>query len=489
MGEICLFLRFLCLNSSYAKLFAELLPRKGESAMPHRLANERGFTLTELLVVVGIIVLLTAIVVPNIVGRIDKAKMHAAEDQISEIETALAAYYADFGTYPGDVYPTEDINNNGILEDTEDIGVDVDGNGTSDYACDSSGDPLPNGRLDHGDGVVNIDDLEWALKTTAKHGPYLKEIPLDPWGNKYVYYAPFDRPTDPANFLYIDPTTLRSEEGVGGGTVNGKLDGDTKPRNSEFSEDAGIGQYATTSTSEVEASFVGKWAGRDNGILDHGDDDNKDGNIWTYYTYGATSYPGGGPTRNLKIELGNADVSPDGLARDVGYYIYSIGRNKKDETATGYEDIGGIDDKNFRGTPDNFLNMNYTSNPTLGDQRLWVFTPEDGTGTQETEDLDGDQRLDTGYEDTGIDGIPGTKDRGEGDGLLTVTDPDAPSGSGQPDEEFGTKNADAGGPTTWHYNKHHPEGKYDGEGFDIGGDDINSWNKQKPWRKHSNYGG
>ena len=161
--------------------------------------DKRGFTLTELLVVIGIISLLTAIVVPNIAKRLTRARMHTAEDQIAEIEIALAAYHADFGTYPGDVFPTEDINNNGVLDSGEDIGVDVDRDGTSDYACDNAGAPSPNNRLDMGDGVINIDDLEWALRSTAKNGPYMDSIPLDPWGNKYVYYAPLRRPTYNSN--------------------------------------------------------------------------------------------------------------------------------------------------------------------------------------------------------------------------------------------------------------------------------------------------
>ncbi|GAB4343645.1 MAG: hypothetical protein Kow0099_22270 [Candidatus Abyssubacteria bacterium] len=454
--------------------------------MPGVLGNKRGFTLTELLVVVAIIVLLTSIVVPNVASRLTIARMHAAETQIEELKTALANYHADFGTYPGDVFPTEDLNNNGILDTGEDIGVDIDGDGTEDYALPTGTPAVGNGRIDRGDGVVNIDDLEWALKTTAKNGPYMESIPLDPWGNRYVYYAPLDRPTDPNDFLYIDPTTLRSEDGLVGTTANGRLDGDTQPRNdipldesATAHEDRGIGQYATTKTPpDVDASFVGKWAGRDNGILDHGDDINKNGSIETYYINPGGSYPSGGPTQNLKIELGNADVSPDGLARNLGFYIYSVGRNGRDESATGYEDIGS---GSGAGSPDNFLNKDYSPDP-LGDMQLPVYTPEGGTLSWFSEDLDNDSTLDTGYEDTGIDGIPGTKDKGEDDGQMTVTDPDPT----KPDEEFGTISP---GPTKWHYNRQHTTGDLTGEGFDIGGDDINSWNKKAPWREHTSYGG
>ncbi len=405
------------------------------------LGERHGFTLTELLAVVAIIILLTAIVTPRIAEKITEGRMHAAENQIAEIETALAAYHADFGTYPGDVFPTEDVNNNGKLDVGEDRGVDVDRDGISDYACQNDGSPLspPNNRLDRGDGVVNIDDLEWALQTTAKNGPYIESIPLDPWGNKYVYYAPFERPTSSADFLYLDPATMRTEDGLAGGIQNGKLEGDAVPRNGVYGEDQGIGRYAAQSrvdANEAHSNFTNMWAGRDNGILDHGDDDNKNNSIQRNIT----------ATPPIPLESGNADVSPDGLARNLGYYIYCVGRNGRDETATGYEDIN------------------------LNSQRETALVVDGGTFN---EDIDGDNSLDTGYEDTGVDGVPTTKDLGEDNWKDSF---DETTGVLQPDSSGG-RNEDFNGP----YNTSNV--------LDIGGDDINSWNKNHPWREHVNYGG
>jgi len=378
------------------------------------LGERDGFTLVELLAVVAIIVLLTAIVVPNITGRITVARMHAAEDQIAEIEAALAAYHADFGAYPGDVFPTEDINNNGRLDTGEDIGVDVDRNGTADYG---SG----NNRLDRGDGLVNIYDLEWALATTAKNGPYMDAIPLDPWDNKYVYCTPLERPTDSSHPLYLNPASMTSEDD----NQNGRLD---------ETEDDGIALYA---------NIAGIRCGSGNNILDYGDDDNKDGRIYTYLTVQAAP----APQQADQLELGNKDISPDGLARNMGYYIYSVGRNSRDQSATGYEDINlnsQLDNPLYNDTGNEKEDTN-TTTPPLGDN---------------------DNSLDTGYEDTGIDGIPRTKDLGE-DNWETNNEPDASGG----------KNEDFSGP----YNTT--------DQLDIGGDDINNWNKSRPWRKHVSYGG
>ena len=409
--------------------------------MTGALGNRRGFTLTELLVVVAIIALLTAIVVPNIAGRITIARMQRAEHDISAMEVALANYHADFGTYPGDVFPTEDINNNGKLDwddandddivdpdETEDGGVDVDGDGTRDYACQNDGSKYLNGRLDHGDGVINIDDLEWALRTTAKNGPYMESIPLDPWGNKYFYYAPLRRPTGTTgdeDYLYIGPDTMQDEDV----DRDGRFDGNKVARDGDpGTEDIGIGQYKTINPN-IEAAFFDKWAGSDNGVLDFGDDDNRNGTL-EYENVDGTG------TLN-ELEYGNADISPDGLARNIGYYIFSAGRDKIVQSFTGYEDI----------------NRNSQLNTSI---------PNDGLGANPfDEDINTSTTLDTGYEDTGNDGIPGTKDTSEDDGEEGA------------DESF-----------TGPYNDLDLD-----DTFDIGGDDINSWNQKQSWRDNISYGG
>jgi prepilin-type N-terminal cleavage/methylation domain-containing protein len=61
----------------------------------------KGFTLVELLVAIGIIVILIAILIPT-VSRVRYAAYAASTQQeISVIEAAVTAYHADFGAYPG----------------------------------------------------------------------------------------------------------------------------------------------------------------------------------------------------------------------------------------------------------------------------------------------------------------------------------------------------------------------------------------------------
>jgi len=104
--------------------------------------DSRGFTLIELMVVVVILGLLAAFVAPRFFGKLSTAKIKAAKVQIEMFGTALDGFRLDMGRYP----TTEE----GLKALRE----------------------KPSGAD------------KW-------EGPYLpKEIPLDPWGNAYVYRSP-----------------------------------------------------------------------------------------------------------------------------------------------------------------------------------------------------------------------------------------------------------------------------------------------------------
>lgn len=68
----------------------------------HRHRNRRtaGYTLLELLVVMGILAVLTAVATPQLMGYFGKAKAQSVQVQIQNINTALELYYMDNGTYP-----------------------------------------------------------------------------------------------------------------------------------------------------------------------------------------------------------------------------------------------------------------------------------------------------------------------------------------------------------------------------------------------------
>jgi general secretion pathway protein G len=63
-------------------------------------SQEDGFTLLELLVVLGIIAVLTALVAPQVVRYLSDARGQAAIAQMKNLESAVELYYLDTGSYP-----------------------------------------------------------------------------------------------------------------------------------------------------------------------------------------------------------------------------------------------------------------------------------------------------------------------------------------------------------------------------------------------------
>jgi general secretion pathway protein G len=106
-----------------------------------------GFTLLEIIVVVFILSILTAIVAPKIVGRTDDARITEGKVQIKNFETALKLFKMDNGFYP----------------DTQ-------------QGLDALVEKPSSGRI----------------PPKYREGGYLeqKKIPMDPWGNPYVYVSP-----------------------------------------------------------------------------------------------------------------------------------------------------------------------------------------------------------------------------------------------------------------------------------------------------------
>ena len=59
-----------------------------------------GFTLIELLVVITVIAILTALLFPAFKGVQDQAKRTQARNDVTQIVTAVNAFYTEYGTYP-----------------------------------------------------------------------------------------------------------------------------------------------------------------------------------------------------------------------------------------------------------------------------------------------------------------------------------------------------------------------------------------------------
>ena len=70
--------------------------KRGQAARP----RDEGFTLLELLVTLGIVVMLAAVVGPRVLGYFSQAKSQTAQIQLNNVASALELYYLDAGSYP-----------------------------------------------------------------------------------------------------------------------------------------------------------------------------------------------------------------------------------------------------------------------------------------------------------------------------------------------------------------------------------------------------
>ena len=65
-----------------------------------RLKGSDGYTLTEMLVVVGVIALIAAVLVPTLMGQMQRARAKAARVQLDNIAAAVEMFRSDVGHYP-----------------------------------------------------------------------------------------------------------------------------------------------------------------------------------------------------------------------------------------------------------------------------------------------------------------------------------------------------------------------------------------------------
>jgi general secretion pathway protein G len=106
-------------------------------------ARRGGFTLVEMLVVLGILGLVVGLVGPRVLNYLSDSKVKAAQIQMENLASAVDLYYLDNGRYPS----TEE-------------------------------------------GLVSL--VRRPPTASAWNGPYLKTngVPKDPWGHDYLYRTP-----------------------------------------------------------------------------------------------------------------------------------------------------------------------------------------------------------------------------------------------------------------------------------------------------------
>lgn len=77
-------------------------PRRGLASRWDRAPEdtESGYTLTEMLVVIGIICLIAAVLTPGIMGQLGRARVKTAGLQLTTVAADLESFHADVGRYP-----------------------------------------------------------------------------------------------------------------------------------------------------------------------------------------------------------------------------------------------------------------------------------------------------------------------------------------------------------------------------------------------------
>ena len=65
-----------------------------------RFKNPRGFTLIELMIALVIIGILAAIIAPNVIGRLNDAKVSAAKQDVATLVQTLTMYKLDNSRFP-----------------------------------------------------------------------------------------------------------------------------------------------------------------------------------------------------------------------------------------------------------------------------------------------------------------------------------------------------------------------------------------------------
>lgn len=132
---------------------------------------DTGVTLIEMMIVLVIIGIVAALIVPNVIGRPDQARVAVARTDLRTIAASLEMYRLDNRAYP---------------------------------------------TTSQGLGALTAPPTEPPLPVNWVAGGYLPNLPLDPWGQAYSYAVPGEAGA-------FDLVSLGADGATGGEGVDGDI--------------------------------------------------------------------------------------------------------------------------------------------------------------------------------------------------------------------------------------------------------------------------
>jgi general secretion pathway protein G len=126
--------------------FGSLIRSSSKKRRPGRVPDA-GVTLIEMMVVLVIIGIVAALIVPNVIGRPDEARVAVATADLRTIASSLEMYRLDNRSYP---------------------------------------------TTEQGLSALTSRPITAPVPANWMSGGYLPNIPVDPWGNQYQYRSPAD---------------------------------------------------------------------------------------------------------------------------------------------------------------------------------------------------------------------------------------------------------------------------------------------------------
>jgi prepilin-type N-terminal cleavage/methylation domain-containing protein len=222
-------------------------------------ASRDAFTLIEMLVVISIIIILMGLLFPAFKGVQDQAKRTQAKNDLTQIVTAVNAYYTEYGKYP--LAPSFEQNHDVTFGDTsfQDQLLNVlraNGKGRDNPASAST------------DDNENPRRIAFITPPIAKDGTAPKNgISPDTGTNPGMFYDPWGKPY----YIKIDGTydnqlTNPYSLNAGNGTLNNGVlawsagkDGQTTSGTTHLDAGSNGNKTATTGADAVNADDVLSW--------------------------------------------------------------------------------------------------------------------------------------------------------------------------------------------------------------------------------------